>query len=153
VAANVSARILHRAGGGSEHPEKHGNRGDRGLAVWARCGSSRAFLVRDCAGRLWMCFQTGRKAALHSRLPPGAGERMIAYSPGARHAGAAVDEARLGTRYRPVTFGFTTCPNVVRSTDGGLSALEQLGHDAARILPVFVSVDRNAIHRGRCRPT
>ncbi len=41
-----------------------------------------------------------------------------------------------------MTFGFTACPNVCPLTLMGVhQALEQLGPDAARIVPVFVSVD------------
>jgi len=56
--------------------------------------------------------------------------------------GAAVDEHALATRYRLVTFGFHHLPERVPLTLMGVhQALEQLGADAARILPVFVSVD------------
>lgn len=56
--------------------------------------------------------------------------------------GSALDERALTNRYRLVTFGFTTCPSVCPLTLLGVhQALDQLGLEAARILPVFVTVD------------
>jgi len=89
---------------------------------------------------VWMLIQT-LSGAVESG--PRAGEQIDASFAGLRDTrGAAVDEHAFATRYRLVTFGFTTCPNVCPLTLMGVhQALEQLGPDAARILPVFVSVD------------
>jgi protein SCO1/2 len=89
---------------------------------------------------VWMLIQTLTGAV---ESVPRAGEQIDASFAGLRDTrGAAVDERALATRYRLVTFGFTACPNVCPLTLMGVhQALEQLGPDAARIVPVFVSVD------------
>lgn len=89
----------------------------------------------------WMLIQTLSGRSVES--VPRTGERIDASFAGLRDtSGAAVDEHALATRYRLVTFGFTACPSVCPLTLMGVhQALEQLGPDAARILPVFVSVD------------
>src|SRR6202047_408486 len=89
---------------------------------------------------VWMLIQTLSGAG---ESVPRAGEQIDASFAGLRDTrGAVVDEGALATRYRLVTFGFTACPNVCPLTLMGVhQALEQLGPDAARILPVFVSVD------------
>jgi protein SCO1/2 len=90
---------------------------------------------------VWMLIQTLSGGSVES--VPRAGEQIDASFAGLRDtSGAAVDELALTTRYRLVTFGFTACPDVCPLTLLGIhQALEQLGPDAARILPVFVSVD------------
>jgi protein SCO1/2 len=90
---------------------------------------------------VWMLIQTLSGGYVGS--VPRAGEQIDASFAGLRDTrGAAVDERALATRYRLVTFGFTACPNVCPLTLMGVhQALEQLGPDAARIVPVFVSVD------------
>jgi len=90
---------------------------------------------------VWMLIQTLSGGSVES--VPRAGEQIDASFAGLRDTrGAAVDERALATRYRLVTFGFTACPNVCPLTLMGVhQALEQLGPDAARIVPVFVSVD------------
>jgi protein SCO1/2 len=98
-------------------------------------------LTVSAAMAVWMLIQTlsgGFGASV-----PRPGERIDASFAGLRDtSGAAVDEHALATRYRLVTFGFTACPSVCPLTLMGVhQALEQLGPDAARILPVFVSVD------------
>jgi len=95
----------------------------------------------SAAMAVWMLIQTLSGGAVGSA--PRAGEQIDASFAGLRDTrGVAVDEHALATRYRLVTFGFTTCPNVCPLTLMGIhQALEQLGPDAARILPVFVSVD------------
>jgi protein SCO1/2 len=89
---------------------------------------------------VWMLIQTlsGGSGAM-----PRAGEQIDASFAGLRDtSGAVIDERALASRYRLVTFGFTACPSVCPLTLMGVhQALEQLGPDAARILPVFVSVD------------
>ena len=98
-------------------------------------------LTVSAAMAVWMLIQTLSGGAVGSA--PRAGEQIDASFAGLRDTrGVAVDEHALATRYRLVTFGFTTCPNVCPLTLMGIhQALEQLGPDAARILPVFVSVD------------
>jgi len=100
-----------------------------------------ASLIVSAALAVWMLIQTLSGSSVES--VPRTGERIDASFAGLRDTrGAAVDEHALATRYRLVTFGFTTCPNVCPLTLMGVhQALEQLGPDAARILPVFVSVD------------
>ena len=100
-----------------------------------------ASLTVSAALAVWMLIQTLSGSGVES--VPRAGERIDASFAGLRDTrGAAVDEHALATRYRLVTFGFTTCPNVCPLTLMGVhQALEQLGPDAARILPIFVSVD------------
>jgi protein SCO1 len=98
-------------------------------------------LTVSAAMAVWMLIQTlsgGSGASM-----PHAGEQIDASFSGLRDtSGAVIDERALTTRYRLVTFGFTACPNVCPLTLMGVhQALEQLGPDAARILPVFVSVD------------
>jgi cytochrome oxidase Cu insertion factor (SCO1/SenC/PrrC family) len=100
-----------------------------------------ASLTVSAALAVWMLVQTLSGSSVES--VPRAGEQINASFAGLRDTrGAAVDEHALATRYRLVTFGFTACPNVCPLTLMGVhQALEQLGPDAARILPVFVSVD------------
>jgi len=98
-------------------------------------------LTVSAAMAVWILIQTlsgGSGASM-----PHAGEQIDASFAGLRDtSGAVIDERALTTRYRLVTFGFTACPNVCPLTLMGVhQALEQLGPDAARILPVFVSVD------------
>ena len=98
-------------------------------------------LTVSAAMAVWILIQTlsgGSGASM-----PHAGEQIDASFAGLRDtSGAVIDERALATRYRLVTFGFTACPNVCPLTLMGVhQALEQLGPDAARILPVFVSVD------------
>lgn len=103
-----------------------------------------ALIVSLCvsaAMAVWMLIQSvsgGSGASV-----PRAGEQINASFTGLRDtSGASLDEHALASRYRLVTFGFTACPNVCPLTLMGVhQALEQLGPDAARILPVFVSVD------------
>ena len=100
-----------------------------------------ASLTVSAALAAWMLIQSLSGSSVES--VPRAGERIDASFAGLRDTrGAAVDEHALASRYRLVTFGFTTCPNVCPLTLMGVhQALEQLGPDAARIIPVFVSVD------------
>lgn len=56
--------------------------------------------------------------------------------------GAAFDEQKFAGKYRLVSFGFTSCPHICPTMLTGLrQGLEQLGPDADRIVPVFISVD------------
>jgi cytochrome oxidase Cu insertion factor (SCO1/SenC/PrrC family) len=56
--------------------------------------------------------------------------------------GKPVDESRFKDRYRLVAFGFTSCPDICPTMLAGVhQALEKLGPDAQRLVPVFVSVD------------
>src|SRR6267378_6188171 len=89
---------------------------------------------------VWMLIQTLSGGSVSV---PRAGEQIDASFAGLRDTrGAALDEHAIAARYRLVTFGFTACPNVCPLTLMGVhQALEQLGPDAARIVPVFVSVD------------
>ncbi len=100
-----------------------------------------ASLTLSGALAAWMLIQTLSGSSVPSL--PRAGERIDVSFAGLRDTrGAALDEHALATRYRLVTFGFTTCPNVCPLTLMGIhQALDELGPDAARILPVFVSVD------------
>jgi protein SCO1/2 len=97
-------------------------------------------LIVSGALAVWMLIQTLSGGSVSV---PRAGDLIDASFTGLRDTrGAAVDERALAARYRLVTFGFTACPNVCPLTLMGVhQALEQLGPDAARIVPVFVSVD------------
>jgi protein SCO1 len=99
-----------------------------------------AGLIVSGALAVWMLIQAVSGPVQSS---PRAGEQIDASFAGLLDtSGAAVDERGLATRYRLVTFGFTACPDVCPLTLLGIhQALEQLGPDAARILPVFVSID------------
>ncbi len=56
--------------------------------------------------------------------------------------GQPVDESRFGERLRLVAFGFTACPDICPTMLLGVhQGLESLGEDAARVAPIFVSVD------------
>src|SRR2546429_952034 len=96
-----------------------------------------ASLTLSGALAAWMLIQT--LSGSSGQSVPRAGERIDASFDGLRDTrGAALDEHALATRYRLVTFGFTTCPNVCPLTLMGIhQALDELGPDAARILPVF----------------
>jgi len=98
-------------------------------------------LTVSAAMAVWMLIQTLSGGSVES--VPHTGEQIDASFAGLRDtSGAVIDERALTTRYRLVTFGFTACASVCPLTLMGIhEALEQLGPDAARILPVFVSVD------------
>jgi protein SCO1/2 len=56
--------------------------------------------------------------------------------------GQPMSESRLKGRYRLVSFGFTSCPDVCPTMLLGVrQALEKLGDDAKDLTPIFVSVD------------
>jgi cytochrome oxidase Cu insertion factor (SCO1/SenC/PrrC family) len=56
--------------------------------------------------------------------------------------GRAVTEADFAGRYLLVYFGFTYCPDVCPTELGIIaSAMDELGEDAERIIPVFVTID------------
>lgn len=56
--------------------------------------------------------------------------------------GAAADDRGFDNRYLLVSFGFTFCPDVCPTTLVAVhGALEQLGNDATRVAPVFVTID------------
>jgi len=56
--------------------------------------------------------------------------------------GRAVTEADFAGRYLLVYFGFTYCPDVCPTELGVIaSALDELGADAERVTPVFITID------------
>ncbi|MEC9369024.1 MAG: SCO family protein [Pseudomonadota bacterium] len=58
------------------------------------------------------------------------------------HTGKRVTEADFRGRFMLVTFGFTYCPDVCPTELQVMSAaLEQLGDAAAKVTPVFITVD------------
>ena len=58
------------------------------------------------------------------------------------HTGVRRTEADFPGRFRLVYFGYTACPNTCGLALANISgALDTLGSDAARIAPLFVSVD------------
>jgi len=60
------------------------------------------------------------------------------------HRGQAVTERSYDGRLRLVFFGFTRCPDVCPTTLFEVAgAMRQLGDDAAKVQPLFISVDRD----------
>jgi protein SCO1/2 len=58
------------------------------------------------------------------------------------HTGRAVTEADFADGLMLIYFGFTFCPDVCPTELGTIAAaLDALGDDAARVTPVFISVD------------
>lgn len=58
------------------------------------------------------------------------------------HYGEMVTDRDFGNRYQLIYFGYTFCPDVCPSALLEITrALELLGDDAARIQPLFISVD------------
>jgi protein SCO1/2 len=56
--------------------------------------------------------------------------------------GATVRDADLRGRWLLVTFGYTFCPDICPTTLAAVAeALDRLGADAARVQPVFITVD------------
>ena len=57
-------------------------------------------------------------------------------------SGKSVDEPVPAGRFMLVSFGYTSCPDVCPTTLISVhQILEQLGADAARVYPVFISID------------
>jgi cytochrome oxidase Cu insertion factor (SCO1/SenC/PrrC family) len=57
-------------------------------------------------------------------------------------AGKSVSDADFRGRYMLVYFGYSFCPDVCPTTLGVMAqALEKLGADSARIVPIFITVD------------
>jgi protein SCO1/2 len=100
-----------------------------------------AVLVGGAVLVLWATIRT--VTGTDPDLSPPAGVSINTAFTGLTDAtGSFLDERALRSRYRLVTFGFTSCQNVCPLTLLGIhQALVQLGPDANRILPVFVSVD------------
>lgn len=100
-----------------------------------------ACLVLGAVLPVWMVIQTVTGPPTLTPLRPG--EPIDAAFTGLTDTrGASAQESAFQARYRLVTFGFTTCPEVCPLTLLGIhQALEQLGPDASRIVPVFVSID------------
>ncbi len=58
------------------------------------------------------------------------------------HTGTAVTEASFRGRFMLVYFGYTFCPDVCPTElQTVATALDQLGPDAAKIVPLFITVD------------
>ena len=56
--------------------------------------------------------------------------------------GRPVTEASYAGRLRIMTFGYTFCPDVCPTTLAVMAAaIQRLGPDAARVIPIFVTVD------------
>ncbi len=95
------------------------------------------------AGFAW--WQVDRELAAQSgRLGPSAVAAAAVGGPFALvdHTGAAVDQTSYGDALLLIYFGYGFCPDVC-STDlaGMASALDLLGEDAARVQPLFITVD------------
>lgn len=70
-------------------------------------------------------------------LPPINGRFMLM-----DHYGEMVTDRDFGDRYQLIYFGYTFCPDVCPSALMVITqALKLLGNDAARIQPLFISVD------------
>jgi protein SCO1/2 len=58
------------------------------------------------------------------------------------HQGRPVDDGRFKGRYRLVTFGFTSCPDICPMTLMGYKEiLARLGERSDAVAPIFISVD------------
>ena len=56
--------------------------------------------------------------------------------------GARVDQSLLNGKWTAVYFGYTFCPDVCPTTLGVMAqALEKLGADSQRVVPVFITID------------
>jgi len=84
-----------------------------------------------------------------SEMVPGLGRTVItgqATIGGPFHltdqTGKSVSDADFRGRYMLVYFGYSFCPDVCPTTLGVMAqALEKLGPDSARIVPIFITVD------------
>ena len=57
-------------------------------------------------------------------------------------AGKTVTDADFRGRYKLIYFGYSFCPDVCPTTLGVMAqALEKMGADSARIVPIFITVD------------
>lgn len=58
------------------------------------------------------------------------------------HTGAAVTEKSFGDRHLLIYFGYTFCPDVCPTELAGMAtAVDRLGADAAKVQPLFITVD------------
>jgi protein SCO1 len=101
-----------------------------------------AVLGASVAVAIWMLIRSVLGTD-NPQQPPRIGVQIDASFAGLRDPrGEPLDERSIAGRYRLVTFGFTTCPDVCPLTLLGVhQALDQLGPDATRVLPIFISVD------------
>ena len=68
------------------------------------------------------------------------------------HNGKTVTDQEYAGKYRLVTFGYTFCPDICPTTLTTMSeALDQLGKDAEKVIPLLITVDpkRDTVKRLR----
>lgn len=101
-----------------------------------------ALLVASIAVAIWILIRSVLGTD-DPQQPPRIGVQIDASFAGLRDPrGEPLDERSIAGRYRLVTFGFTACPDVCPLTLLGVhQALDRLGPDATRVLPIFISVD------------
>ena len=102
-------------------------------------------VVVALVGQKW--FAPTQDAATHGGLgievtTPGAGPKIGGAFTLVNQDGKTVTDADFLGKYMLVYFGYTFCPDVCPTNLSAISAaLDILGEDAAKITPVFVSVD------------
>jgi len=58
------------------------------------------------------------------------------------HFGETVTDSKFNGRFRLIAFGYTHCPDVCPTSLGVITAvMENLGEDAERVQPLFITID------------
>jgi protein SCO1/2 len=68
------------------------------------------------------------------------------------HFGETVTDAQFNGRFRLIAFGYTHCPDVCPTSLGVMTTvMDNLGADAARVQPLFITVDPERDNAGVMR--
>ena len=100
-------------------------------------------VVAVSAGGFWFAYQSGILGPQTSQVLRGSGAPQIG-GPFelVNHWGEPATDADFKGSYTLVFFGYTYCPDVCPVTLSKVStALDLIGEDAAKVIPLFISVD------------
>lgn len=102
-----------------------------------------AAVVAVGLGVFWFSYQSGVLGPQTSQVLQGsAGPKIGGPFEMVNHWGEPTTDKDFGDTYRLMFFGFTYCPDICPVTLSVISsALDQMGTDATRVTPLFISVD------------
>jgi protein SCO1/2 len=102
-----------------------------------------AFVAALAAVALMLALVGWRAWQLQAPAPGAGGEALVGGSFALTdQQGALRRDTDFGGRFMLVYFGFTHCPDICPATLQAMSAaLDELGEDAAMVVPVFITVD------------
>jgi len=102
-----------------------------------------AVVIAVSAGVFWFAYQSGILGPQTSQVLQGAaGPKIGGPFEMVNQWGEPTTDKDFGDTYKLVFFGYTFCPDVCPVTLSVIStAMDELGADAARVTPIFVSVD------------